>query len=117
MKRLILWLARMAGVNLIDEARLMNGGDAVVRGQRWESFYREEGGLADMIAKLRRSYFEAASAVGHRDDGLLYEFAVADRMARELEREVQQIIVTGKAEVERRKLAEREEAARILRSV
>lgn len=113
--RLVIWLAKRLGLTLLPSDRLKSGGDAVERAQRWDAFYREEGGLADMIHNLRQSYFEAASAVGHRDDGKLYEFAVADRLARELEREVQQIIVTGKAEFERRKTVEREAAARILR--
>lgn len=115
--RLTVWLAGRLGMVLLPADRLKAGSDVVERAQRWETFYREDGGLADMIHKLRQSYFEAASAVGHRDDDKLYEFAVADRLARELEREVQQIIVTGKAEFERRKMVEREEAARILRAV
>lgn len=115
--RLILWLARRLNVNLLDQARLNAPEDAVARGQRWEMFYREEGGLGDMLARIRMSYFEAASAVGHRDNDKLYEFAVADRLARELEREVLQIIVTGKAEFERREAVARENSARILRAM
>ena len=115
--RLVLWLIARYDLNPIDEQRLVAGGDAVERGQRWEAFYREAGGLADMIKTIRASYFEAASAVGHRDNDKLYEFAVADRQARELEREVLQIITTGKAEAERRKHIQREEAARILRAI
>lgn len=107
--RFALWLLRYSG------EKVRPGGDVVERAQRWDMFYREEGGLADMIRSLRASYFEAASAVGHRDDDKIYEFAVADRMARELEREVQKIIVTGKAEMDRRNHAAREEAARIIR--
>ena len=115
--RVMLWLCARLQISLVDAARLRGGGDAVERGQRWDAFYREEGGLADMIVKLRQSYFEGASAIGHRDDGKLYEFAVADRIARELDREVQHIIVTGRAEVERRRAADREKAARILRAI
>jgi hypothetical protein len=115
--RLTLWLVRRLDINVIDQERLHGGTDAVQRGQRWEMFLREEGGLADMLAKLRRGYFEAASAIGHRDDKRLYEFVVADRIARELEREVVQIVVTGKAEFERREAAARENSARILRAL
>lgn len=95
----------------------MGGTDAIERGARWENFYREEGGLSDMIAGLRKGYFEAASAIGHRDDKQLYEFVVADRVARELEREILQIVVTGKAEKDRREHVARENSARILRAM
>jgi hypothetical protein len=115
--RLTLWLVSRLAINVVDQARLHGGADAVQRGQRWEMFLREEGGLADMLTKLRRGYFEAASAIGHRDDKQLYEFVVADRIARELEREVLQIVVTGKAEFERREAVAREQSARILRAL
>lgn len=115
--RLLLWLANRLHINLLDEARLHGGADAIQRGQRWESFMREAGGLSDMLAELRRGYFEAASAIGHRDDKQLYEFVVADRVARELERQVLQIVITGKAEFERREAAARENSARILRAL
>jgi hypothetical protein len=115
--RLTIWLASRLGLVLMPADRIHGGSDAVERGKRWEAFYREAGGLADIIAGLRKEYFEAASAVGHRDNDKLYEFAVADRMARELDREIMQIIVTGKAEFERRQHAEREKAARILRAI
>lgn len=115
--RLTLWLVARLQIDVVEQARIMGGTDAIQRGQRWESFYREEGGLADMIARLRKGYFEAASAIGHRDDKQLYEFVVADRMARELDREVQQIIVTGKAALERREAVTRENSARILRAM
>lgn len=115
--RLTLWLAKRLHINLLDESRLHGGTDAIQRGQRWESFMREAGGLSDMLADLRRGYFEAASAIGHRDDKQLYEFVVADRVARELERQVLQIVITGKAEFERREAAARENNARILRAL
>lgn len=115
--RFTIWLAGRLGLVVLDTQRLNAGTDAVERGRRWEAFYREAGGLADIVAGLRKSYFEAASGIGHRDNDKLYEFAVADRMARELEREVLQIIVTGKAEFERRQMAEREKAAQILRAI
>lgn len=115
--RFLLWAVERLNVSLVDEARLHGGNDAVERGARWEAFYREQGGLADMIVRIRQEYFEAASAVGHRDNDKLYEFAVADRLARELDREVQKIVVTGKSEAARRDQVQREEAARILRAI
>lgn len=114
---LVLWLCTRFDIHTIEAERLKHSADAVERGQRWEQFYREEGGLADMLATIRANYFEAASALGHRDDAKLYEFVVADRCARELEREILQIIATGKATAERRSHIQREEAARILRAI
>lgn len=114
---IVLWLCRAFDINPVEHQRLAGGQDAIDRGNRWESFYREEGGLADMIGKVRQAYFTAASEIGARDEGKLYEFVVADRMARELEREVLHIIATGKSKAERLMQAEREKAARILRAI
>lgn len=115
--RLVLWLCARFDITPVEQMRLKHTSSAVERGMRFEQFYREEGGLADMIATIRARYFEQASAIGHRDDDKLYEFVVADRCARELEREVLQVIATGKAVAERQKHVEREEAARILRAI
>ena len=115
--RLVLWLCARYGITLLDELRTNASPDAVIRGRRWEEFYNEEGGLRDMIASIRQSYFEQASAIGHRDDSKLYEFVVADRQSRELEREVIQIIASGKSALQHRENAERDEAARILRAI
>lgn len=117
MKRLILWLVRAFKVDVIGSERLRAGGDAVERGMRWEAFYQEQGGLADLLVAVRQGYFEAAGALSPHDTAKLYEYALADRLARELDREVQQIIVTGKAEAERRREMQRQNAARILRSI
>jgi len=76
--------------------RLNNGTDAVARGQRWQQFYAEDGGLADMIAKLRRDYFEKVGSLKPGDVEGLKALAMADRIAREIEREVQTVIETGK---------------------
>lgn len=76
--------------------RMDNGADAIARGQRWEAFYRENGGLADMIATLRRAYFEKVGALKPGDTDALMALGIADRVAREIEREVQTVIETGK---------------------
>ena len=97
MIRLILdWLAARFGYVRRKYPRIHNGADAVARGQRWEAFYQEEGGIADMIVRLRMGYFEASAALGVRDLDKRYEYALADRLARELEREVLTVIETGK---------------------
>lgn len=79
-----------------EYARIDNGADAVARGQRWQAFYEETGGLADMIANLRQNYFEKVGALKPGDVDSLKALAMADRIAREIEREVQSVIETGK---------------------
>lgn len=115
--RLVMWLCARYDINPVEEQRRLAPQDRVIRGQRWEEFYSEEGGLRDMIAGIRQNYFEQASALGHRDNDKLYEFAVADRQARELEREVLQIVASGRAMAERQAHIDREDAARILRAI
>lgn len=101
-KPLALWLCRVAGVQpVIGPERIANGGDAVARGDRWQSFYSEEGGLADMIAAIRKGYFEAAAGLGISETDKVYEYALADRIAREIDREAQKIIISGKIEADR----------------
>lgn len=99
--RLTLWLAVRLQVNLIDHARLHGGSDAVERGARWEAFYREQGGLADFFNAVRRGYFEAAAGLGISDTDKIYEYALADRIAREIERQVQSVVQNGKIEADR----------------
>ena len=112
---LVGWLCRRFAIDPLAETRLRSGGDAMARGARWEQFYRESGGLADMIAAVRRGYFEAAAGLAVSETGKLYEYALADRLAREIEREVLSVVLTGKAAAERAKAAERERNAAILR--
>lgn len=93
------WLDRIAayfGYTRREYARINNGSDAIARGQRWQSFYEETDGLADMIAKLRRDYFEKVGSIKPGDHESLLALGMADRIAREIEREVQTVIETGK---------------------
>ena len=81
--------------------RVHNGSNAIVRGQRWEGFYGEEGGLRDMIVKLRQAYF---AKVGELKAGQLEELqllATADRLARELDAAVRDVIASGTIEQKR----------------
>lgn len=84
-----------------DYSRINNGSDAIARGQRWESFYREEGGIADLIERIRKAYFAKVGELKAGDHEALLMLAVADRLARELEREVIAIIDSGKIEQNR----------------
>lgn len=113
--RFVLWAVRRLGIDVIPAARLMAGTDAVERGARWEAFYREAGGLADMLAAIRREAFEAAAELDPKDTEKIYYWATADRNLRKLDQRIQQVIVTGKTEAENRRNLERMNAARIVR--
>lgn len=76
--------------------RIHNGADAVARGMRYDSFYNEEDGLRDMIASLRRDYFEKVGQLAPGDVDGLRALGMADRIAREIERKVQSVIETGR---------------------
>ena len=93
--RLVLWLCCRFGIVMLDEARRFVSPDAVARGQRWEAFYTEEGGLADMIAALRKEAFEAAAELDPSDTDKIYYWATADRNLRRLEQKVRGVIVSG----------------------
>lgn len=90
--------------------RVDNGADAIARGQRWQAFYAEAGGLGDMIAGLRRGYFEKVGSLKPGDTKSLQALGMADRIAREIEREIVAVIETGKL-----RAADQEHVARIAR--
>lgn len=79
-----------------DYARINNGADAIARGSRWEVFYAEEGGVRDMILNLRQDYFAKVADLKPGDTDGLRALAMADKIAREIDRKVQTIIETGK---------------------
>lgn len=88
----------------VEEARIPLGDDAKTRGDRWERFAREEGGLYDMIEAMRREAFEAAADVPPEDVDKLQYWAMSDRITRRLKQRVDSVIATGKIEAERDKL-------------
>jgi hypothetical protein len=96
--RLVLWLCARFDISPLDEARRFASPDAIARGQRWEAFYHEQGGLADMIAELRREAFEVAAELDPKDTDKIYYWATADRNLRRLDRRVRTVIETGKIE-------------------
>lgn len=99
--RLVLWLCRVFDITPLDEARRFASPDAVARGQRWEAFFHEEGGLADMITALRREAFETAAELDPRDTDKIYYWATADRNLRRLEQKVRGVIVNGQIAAKR----------------
>lgn len=115
-KRLALWLCRVAGVQpTIEAARLMNGKDAVERGARWESFWREQGGLADMLEALRFEAFEAAQEAKANDDQTRLAWMLQDRAYRQLKNRIEAVIINGTTAAARIKETERLNAARVFR--
>lgn len=119
MARLAKWLCRLADIpstESIDATRLQAGTDAVERGMRWEMFYREAGGLADMLDALRREAFEAAAEAGAKDDQTRLAWMLQDRAYRRLALKVENIVITGKNEVSNREQAARSNAMRIVRA-
>ena len=111
LKRFATWLANYAGVTpSIDQTRLLNGSDAVERGQRWELFYREQGGLLDMLNGLRQEAFEAAAELDPKDTDKIYYWATADRNIRRLQARVEAVVMSGRVEVERRNAVSAQEA-------
>lgn len=96
MNSLIDRLAARYGYVRREYQRVNSGADAIARGQRWEVFYAEEGGLSDMITGLRRSYFEKVGSLKPGDTDSLKALAMADRIAQEVERQILTVIETGK---------------------
>jgi hypothetical protein len=94
MERFALWLLRKFSP---EKSSLFMGGDPVERATRWEQFYREEGGLADMIAALRKEAFEAAQEAGAKDDQTRLAWMLQDRAYRALDNRICGVIATGKA--------------------
>lgn len=94
--RLVLWLCARFNIVVLDEQRRFASPDAVVRGQRWELFYSEEGGFADMIAQARREAFEAYGECRPGDIAEKEYLAMSDRCWRQLDARVRNVITSGK---------------------
>jgi len=96
------WLDRIAayfGYTRVVPAplpRVNNGTDAIARGQRWQAFAEEEGGLYDMFTRLKTDYFLKVGQLSPGDRDKLLALGMAHKIAGEIEREVQQVIASGK---------------------
>ena len=86
--RLVLWLCARFDIVPLDESRKFLGADRVARGQRWETFYTEEGGIGDMIRAIREEAFEVAAETPPSDIETLQYWTTADRTARRLDQKV-----------------------------
>ena len=89
-------------------AQWHEAGDPVQRGQRWQAFFHEEGGLDDMLQAMRRSYFERAAQLRPGDTDGLVALSLADRIVAEIDGQIRAIIVEGESAA-----ADRERAAKI----
>lgn len=106
LKRFAAWLAGYAGVSpTVAAERLKGGNDAVERGMRWDAFYREEGGIRDMLDTMRKEAFEAAQEAEVRDDQTRLAWMLQDRAIRLLQRRIENVVATGRIENEKRKAA------------
>lgn len=112
---LVNWLIAHFNLSVIEESRLIGGKDAVERGARWEAFYREQGGLADMLTELRMEAFEAAAELDPTETDKIYYWATADRNIRKLQQRIESVIQHGRIEADRIKTVERMNAAVIRR--
>jgi hypothetical protein len=119
MRRLALaivnWLIARFGLSVIEESRRIGGTDAIERGARWEAFYREKGGLADMLTELRREAFEAAAELDPEQTDKIHYWATADRNIRRLQQRIESVVQHGRIEADRIKTVERMKLATIRR--
>jgi hypothetical protein len=115
MIRLTLWLAGRLGIPLIDRTKVKATDDAIARATQWEIFYREEGGLADMLEEIRREAFEVAGELDPSETDKIYYWAMADRNVRKLQSRIEAVIQTGQIEVERKDALARMNIAAIRR--
>ena len=113
--RFALWLAQRLGLTLIDRTALLASTDAMQRSQQWEAFYRETGGLRDMLNAIRQEAFEAAAELDPAETAKIYYWATADRNIRKLQNRIEAVIASGKVEAARLNSLARAEQARILR--
>jgi|GEM_PF-1771851 len=96
--RLILWLCDSFDIHPLDEARINMGADKQARSQRWETFAREDGGLFDLLDKIRGEYLDAMGKVAPGDAAKLEALAIGGRVAEQLRSQVRSVIAAGEIE-------------------
>lgn len=73
----------------------MNNDFYIARGQRWQLFYNEDGGLKDILAEIGRTYIERMSSVEPWETDKLSKLAMANKIVGQLDSVVREIIATG----------------------
>ena len=81
--------------------------DAQSRAHRWIAFYQEQGGLRDMIIALRHAYFEKVGTLRPGDMDSLAALGMADRIVREIDSQIKEIIDAGKIEAVNKEYADK----------
>ncbi len=84
--------------------------DPIRRGNRWQAFYEEEGGIRDMLATIRAAYFERMSALEPWQVAQLSNLAIAAKVVTQLDAAVMDIVAQGKIADAARRTAEAHEA-------
>ena len=95
---LVLWLCDRFDVHPVDEARIHMGTDKKARSQRWEAFAKEDGGLFDMLDKIKAEYLAKMGQVKPGDAKTLEALAIGARVAEALRAEVRSVIAAGEIE-------------------
>ncbi|WP_160732408.1 hypothetical protein [Pelagerythrobacter marinus] len=96
--RLILWLCNRFDVWPVEEARRNMGGDKKARSLRFEEFAREEGGLFDLLDKIKAEYLAKMGQVKPGDAKTLETLAIGARVADQLAAQVRSVIAAGEIE-------------------
>ncbi|WP_116090774.1 hypothetical protein [Sphingomonas crusticola] len=72
--------------------------DPIHRGARWQAFYEEDGGLREVLATLRRAYFDRAADLMPSDTAALLKLGMAAKIVDQIEAHVTHIVNAGKLE-------------------
>lgn len=96
--RLVLWLCHRFDIWPVNEERLLMGSDKKARSHRWEEFAREEGGLFDLLDKIKSEYLAKMGQVKPGDAKTLETLAIGARVADQLAAQVRSVIAAGEVE-------------------
>lgn len=96
--RLVLWLCNRFDVHPLDETRINMGADKKARSQRWEAFAKEDGGLFDLLDRIKAEYLAKMGQVKPGDAKTLEALAIGARVAEGLRAEVRSVIAAGEIE-------------------
>lgn len=70
----------------------------IARAARWSAFYREEGGMAEMIQGMRQTHLDALTMVEPWDTDRLKKIGLSMAMVNQLEQTVRNIMADGRIE-------------------
>lgn len=73
------------------------------RADRWRQFHGEDGGLADVITKMRHAYFQRHAVLGITadDQSKRHVLALADKILGEIDQHIKGIIASGDIDASR----------------